>query len=145
MNREFNPLELRLLFARPERLHIKSAWNEHTPFAMALVELQQPRVIVELGTDWGVSYCSFCQAVATLGLGTKCYAVDAWKGQSQAGFCSEEAFADLTNYNRRYESFSKLLRMTCDDALLQVPDGSVDLLHIDGLHSYEAVKHDYET
>ena len=35
--------------------------------------------------------------------------------------------------------------MTFDEALQQVPDESVDLLHIDGLHTYKAVKRDYNT
>jgi hypothetical protein len=51
----------------------------------------------------------------------------------------------LAAHHRQYESFSKLLRMTFDDALREIPDQSVDLLHIDGLHSYDAVKRDYDT
>ena len=32
-----------------------------------------------------------------------------------------------------------------DEAVQQIPNHSVDLLHIDGLHTYEVVKHDYDT
>jgi O-antigen biosynthesis protein len=145
MNHDFNPLESRLLFDHPKRLHTISAWNEHVPFAMLLVELQRPRVIVELGTHWGVSYCAWCQAVVAIGTETRCYAVDTWSGDSHAGYYGHEVYESLKEHHKQYESFSQLLRMTFDEALQQIPDHSVDLLHIDGLHTYEAVKHDYDT
>jgi predicted O-methyltransferase YrrM len=145
MGHPFNPLESKLLFAKPNRLHRASAWVEHVPFAMMLAELQRPGSIVELGTQWGVSYCAWCQAVVALGLNTKCYAVDTWAGDDHTGQYGDEVFEDLKRHHTPYERFSKLLRMTFDEALKHVDDGSVDLLHIDGLHTYEAVKHDYET
>ena len=145
MNHDFNPLESRLLFSRPKRLHIKSAWNEHVPFAMMVVEMQKPSMVVELGTHWGVSYCAWCQAVETIGLATECCAVDTWEGDPDTGFYDDEVYNDLEEHHDQYRSFSKLLRMTFDEALPHIPDRSVDLLHIDGRHSYEAVKHDYET
>ena len=145
MSQIFNPLATKMLFAPPARLHSKSAWNEHVPFAMLLVELAQPRVIVELGTHRGVSYGAWCQAVQATGAATQCYAVDTWAGDDHAGHYGNEIYEDLRQHHRQYESFSKLLRMTFDEALTHIPDGSVDLLHIDGLHFYEAVKHDFET
>ena len=145
MNPEFNPLQHPLLFTPPQRLHIESAWTEHVPFAMLLIGLQRPRALAELGSHWGISYCAFCQAVVASGAPTRCYAVDTWKGDADAGFYGQEVYEDLRAHHRQYESFSKLLRMTFDDALREVPDGSLDLLHIDGFHSYDAVRRDYET
>lgn len=145
MNQDFNPLKSKQLFAHPKRLHKESAWNEHVPFAMLLIELQSPRLVVELGTHWGVSYCAFCQAVAETGVEASCYAVDTWAGDAHTGLYGGDVYENLKAHHKQYESFSQLLRMTFDKALQQVPDGSVDLLHIDGLHTYEAVKRDYNT
>jgi hypothetical protein len=145
MDSTFNPFQSRLLFTQPKRLHIQSAWNEHVPFAMMLIELQRPHVFVELGTHWGVSYCACCQAVVAVGSETQCRAVDTWAGDAHAGFYGQEVYENLKSHHQQYESFSKLLRMTFDEALQQTPDKSVDLLHVDGLHSYEAVKRDFDT
>ena len=48
-------------------------------------------------------------------------------------------------HDPKYAAFSRLLRATFDVAVTEFADGSIDLLHIDGLHTYDAVKHDYET
>ncbi len=142
---DFNPLHYRMLFQIPKRRDEYSAWIEHVPFGMMLVEMVLPRVIVELGSFAGTSYCAFCQSVAVLGIGTKCYAVDTWTGDEHGGFYGPEVYESLKRHNIQYESFSTLLRMTFDEATNHVPDGAVDLLHIDGMHSYEAARHDYET
>jgi lipopolysaccharide biosynthesis protein len=66
-------------------------------------------------------------------------------GDEHAGQYSEQVFEELSNFNSaRYSAFSRLIRSTFDDALKHFADASIDLLHIDGLHTYEAVKHDFE-
>jgi GT2 family glycosyltransferase len=119
---------------------------EHGPFALWLTEALRPRVLVELGTHTGFSYFSFCQAVLDFWLSTNCYAIDTWLGDEHAGFYGEEVFrrVDLTNKDY-YAGFSRLLRCRFDDALPHFSDGEIDLLHIDGRHRYEDVKHDFET
>lgn len=131
---------------QPERLTSIESWHRHIPFAFALLDLAKPNVYVELGTHRGDSYSAFCQGVQQQQLPTRCYAVDTWQGDEHAGEYSNEVYDDLAAWhNPRYSSFSSLLRMTFDQALEHFPDGSVDVLHIDGLHTYEAVKHDFES
>jgi hypothetical protein len=133
------------MFWRPAYV-AQSAWLEHVPFAFWLVETHRPRVIVELGTHYGVSYFSFCQAVDRLGLDARCFAIDTWKGDEHAGFYSEEVFAAVREYNdEQYSTFSRLVRSTFDEAAGHFLPSSIDLLHIDGLHTFEAVSHDFET
>jgi len=135
----------RSMLWRSER-QATSAWIEHVPFAFWLVDVLRPRVIVELGTYTGVSYSAMCQAVKRLDLATSCFAVDSWRGDEHAGFYSEEIYNEFVAFHdRHYSAFSRFARSTFDEALPHFADGTIDLLHIDGLHTYEAVKHDYES
>lgn len=130
----------------PERLTTIESWHRHIPFAFAMLDMLQPKVFVELGTHRGDSYSAFCQGVVQQKLDTRCYAVDTWQGDAHAGEYGDEIHDELRAWHDpRYASFSSLLRMTFDQALEHFPDGSVDLLHIDGLHTYDAVKHDFES
>jgi hypothetical protein len=89
---------------------------------------------------------AFCQSVQTNALATRCYAVDTWRGDGHTGAYGEEVYTRLNEHNqRKYAAFSNLVRSTFDQALGQFADGTVDLLHIDGFHHYEAVKHDFDT
>ena len=129
----------------PARL-TQSAWLGHIPFAGWLVEEMAPRLFVELGTHHGASYLAFCQAVKENRLSSACFAVDTWQGDEHAGNYGDDVFLALSEYHQEhYAGFSQLLRMTFDEAAPCFEDGSVDLLHIDGLHTYEAVKHDFDT
>lgn len=130
----------------PERLTRIESWHRHIPFACAIVHMLKPAVLVELGTHRGDSYSAFCQAVVQQKLPTRCYAVDTWQGDAHAGEYGDEVYDDLRQWHDvRYSEFSSLLRMTFDQALEHFVDGSVDLLHIDGLHTYDAVKHDFDS
>lgn len=119
-------------------------WSGHLAFANDLVGQFRPSLFVELGTHYGESYFGFCQSVLENGVDCVCYAVDHWHGEEHAGFYGEEVFADVSSYNSRfYKNFSYLLRSSFDDAVAQFSDTSIDLLHIDGLHTYEAGSHDF--
>ncbi len=143
---QFNLLDHSITFQQPRRLTDIRSWQQHIPFAFALVDLLRPAVVVELGTHKGDSYCAFCQAVDTLALPAKCSAIDTWAGDEQAGLYCDEVLHELAGYHDPlYGRFSRLIQSTFDDALSRFEDGSIDLLHIDGLHTYEAVKHDFET
>ena len=144
---EFRPLALSSMFWKPQYLKPGlPAWEGHIPFAFWIMEALAPSTFIELGTHYGTSYFAFCQAVERLGLATTCFAVDTWQGDEHAGFYGEEVFGTVNAYNaERYATFSTLVRSTFDEALSHFEDGSVDLLHIDGHHSFEAVRHDFET
>jgi hypothetical protein len=140
----FNPLDHPILF-RPALRITSSFWLEHVPFGMLAIDLIRPRLVVELGSHRGASYCAFCQAVSELRLETRCFAVDTWRGDAHVGEYGPEVLANLrAHHDPLYSSFSSLVQSSFDDALPLFADGSIDLLHIDGCHRYEAVKHDFE-
>ncbi len=121
-------------------------WSGHLPFAADLIAAAKPSLFVELGTHYGESYFGFCQAVRENDVACSCYAVDTWLGEAHAGFYDESVFRDVDGYNSaHYADFSYLLRTTFDEAIAKFAEGSIDILHIDGLHTYQAVSHDLQS
>jgi hypothetical protein len=128
------------------RLYGVGAWTPHLHFGYDLVATLRPGVLVELGVDRGESYFAFCQAAAEHRTGTRCFGVDTWRGDQHAGEYDETTFAQVCEHNRaHYESFSTLVRCDFDEALARFEDESIDVLHLDGLHTEEAVRHDVDS
>jgi O-antigen biosynthesis protein len=126
--------------------YVLSAWSGHTPFAAWLIGALRPRVLVELGTYYGMSYLAMCQAMKESEVDGRCFAVDSWEGDSHAGPMHSKAYEKLrAMHDPDYSAFSTLMPMRFEKAVHEFEDGSIDLLHIDGLHTYEAVKADFET
>jgi hypothetical protein len=121
-----------------------SAWVGHRSFAYDLVRWLKPRRVVELGTHYGSSFFTFCQGMKDGGWDGACVAVDTWKGDAHAGFYSEDVYQVVAQFAKRYPC-AELWRDTFDAAAVHVEEESIDLLHIDGLHTYDAVRHDFET
>lgn len=122
-----------------------SAWWEHVPIAHWLIARLKPQTVVELGTHYGVSFFAFCQASKQFETGSFIYAVDTWAGDEHAGLYGNDVYNQvLTHQRAHYGQISSLLRQSFDEAAAYFGDESVDLLHIDGLHTYEAVRHDHE-
>lgn len=122
-----------------------SGWIEHAPFGFWIAGALRPRRIVELGVHHGFSYYVFCQAVRRLQLDARCAAIDTWVGDEHAGFYGDEVYDAVCARNRRYGEFSRLIRSDFSAACGEFADGSIDLLHIDGCHTYQAARRDFET
>lgn len=128
-----------------EPLHmVFSTWVDHLPFAYDLVAAIRPKLLVELGTHKGLSYFTFCQAIKENEIDGLCYAVDTFEGDAHTDKYDETIYNKNNEHNRQnYHGFSYLMRMLFNDALRHFSEETVELLHIDGLHTYEAVSEDF--
>src|SRR6266446_10490125 len=122
------------------------AWAPHLHFAYDLVAVLKPHLLVELGIDRGESYFAFCQSPVENKTGTRCFGVDTWRGDQHVGGYDETTFAQVSAHNRaNYETFSTLIRASFDAAREKFQPESIDLLHLDGLHTEAAVRHDADS
>lgn len=133
-----------IIYERPNRVLFPYSWVEHIPIAFKLIEVLSPEIIVELGTHSGNSFCAFNQAVKKLNLSSKCFAIDTWQGDKHSGKYDQVVFNELSDYCKiHYSQTAFLIKKQFDDALDEFQNRTIDLLHIDGLHTYEAVSNDF--
>ncbi len=131
---------------RLSRIEAPYPWIGHIPFAVWLMRAIRPKTVVELGVHTGNSFFAMCEAARLDQIETTLHGIDTWEGDTHAGVYSEDVWLSVSGFVRdRYSDLAKLHRGFFDDKVREFEDGSVDLLHIDGLHTYEAVKHDFDT
>jgi len=122
-------------------------WAGHKCFGYNLVKNLEPGLVVELGAWKGSSFYAFCQAVKDKKSKTKLIAIDTWQGDLHAGKYSDDVFngfkAILAQYYKDVPA--SYIRKSFSDAVVDFDDHSIDLLHIDGFHTYEAVSTDFNT
>ncbi|MFT5709794.1 MAG: hypothetical protein ACI8QT_000481 [Halioglobus sp.] len=129
----------------PKRM-VFSTWVDHLPFAYDLVEAIRPKLLVELGAYNGLSFFGFCQSMLEHNIDGVAYAVDCWEGDKHTDTYDDSIFKGVQEHAREnYRGFTYLLKMYFSEALQHFEDDSIDLLHIDGLHTYDAVKEDFST
>lgn len=122
-------------------------WEGHRDFAYDLLQFVRPERLVELGSQYGCSLFTFCQAVRDFKLDTEINAVDMWSGDIGAEITGEEVYALVQKTAATYypEVNLHLFQMCFDDARPNFADNSIDILHIDGGHTFEDVEHDFTT
>ncbi len=128
----------------PKRLVAPDSWIKHIPFACFAVTVLRPNLIVELGVHSGNSFSAFCQAVVESDLSTKCYGIDTFAGDLHSRLYEESIFKDISNFvEGNFGKFASLIRSSFAESVDQFKGKSIDLLHIDGLHTYDAVSCDF--
>jgi predicted O-methyltransferase YrrM len=128
------------------RLLASPWWIGHIPFAFELVARLKPRTIVELGTYSGSSFAAFCQALEAAGIDGQCHGIDLWEGDIHMGKFDDSLYRTIADYvAANHPRTGVLVRKDFDSAAGDFADGSIDLLHIDGTHTYEAVSNDFRT
>lgn len=116
----------------------KSAWRGHIPFAYFISRLMEPKSIVELGVHAGDSYCAWCQYNPQ----AQIRGIDLW-GRGQWTY-DEDLEQVRAHHDLLYAHRSSLIQSTFKEGMARIPDGSVELMHIDGHHEYADVRRDYE-
>lgn len=121
-----------------------SAWKGHFEFSMWLINLIKPKVIVELGVDF--AHSSFSLA-SELNQDCVLYAIDSFEGDNHS---RKRNTLNIVNETYKFLLEKKLLKYDninfvkgyFDDECIKF-NKVIDLLHIDGLHTYDAVKNDF--
>lgn len=117
----------------------ESAWSGHYDFAIDLVRLLRPEVTVELGVDWGFSMFSF--AYPRIG---EVYGIDWFQGDPHAGLrdTKEYVVSLYTRLKDKYQIDVNIIKGDFTD-ISKIWTKKIDILHIDGFHSYDAVSQDF--
>ena len=112
-------------------------WRDHRLFADWLIRRTEPETVVDLGVDYG--YSTFCFALPEIG---HVYGIDSFEGDEHAGV--KETYDFVLKKKDELELDNITFIKGYFDDVVKTWEKPIDILHIDGLHTYEAAKNDFE-
>jgi len=117
---------------------LESSWKGHRAFAEWLTQRLQPKITVELGVDYG--YSLFCLANKNPG---RVIGIDLFEGDAHAGTREKNQHETVQQFATDNEYTNVQLIKGDFTELAQYWVAPIDILHIDGLHTYEACLMDF--
>ena len=115
-----------------------TAWLGHGGFAVRCVETLKPKLVVDLGVDYG--YSTFCFAWPRVG---KVVGIDCFEGDPHAG--KRDTYEYVEGLRQRLGMDNVEFIKGYFEDIAKGWKQKIDILHIDGMHDYESVKQDFET
>lgn len=119
---------------------IVSAWTGHRAFAEWLIAERKPNVVVELGVDYGYSLFVMASALKLANPEGRMTGIDHFKGDEQTGFRNTKGGVQTRLRDHGLMNVELIEGDFQDVAMTWTTP--IDVLHIDGLHTYDAVKSD---
>lgn len=125
--------------------YTNSSMTENRLFLYWLTTQLQPSLILELGTYYGCSFFAFTQAIKDHKIPTTLMGVDTWEGDEHTLFYGEEVMKVFQLVQLLYsEPNCFAYKDTFENFLANLKNDIADIILIDGLHTYEASKQDFE-
>ena len=117
---------------------LESSWKGHRAFAEWLTQRLQPKITVELGVDYG--YSLFCLANNNPG---RVIGIDLFEGDAHAGTREKNQHETVQQFATDNKYTNVTLIKGDFNELVKYWIAPIDILHIDGLHTYEACLMDF--
>jgi predicted O-methyltransferase YrrM len=117
---------------------LESSWKGHRAFAEWLTQRLQPKITVELGVDYG--YSLFCLANKNSG---RVIGIDLFEGDAHAGEREKTQHETVQQFATDNQYTNVQLIKGDFNQLVKYWVAPIDILHIDGLHTYEACLMDF--
>jgi predicted O-methyltransferase YrrM len=144
VNRRWRDHRRAYLQAKSHRMAFGSGLGSSCDLLYGLVRSMKPNLCVEIGSARGRSACSIGMALKENGRG-KLKAIDPHRKTEWNDYQSVDTFETITHNLSVLEltDWVEILRCTSDEAA-KGWTATIDMIFIDGDHSYPGVKHDWE-
>lgn len=135
-------------------------WNSYNEIFGILVQMSQPKIIIEVGSWLGASAINMFYQTKKNNLDTKIYCVDTWLGATEfwtdSNDTSDRDLKLKNGFPQVYFDFlENVVSHNAEQSIVPIPNTSfigakilkyknvmADLIYVDGSHEYEDVKQD---